>query len=83
MSGLEPLTPALWMLCSNQLSYIAKKTRDDINVESLCQYSQIFLNSLMCVLDEAKTLQKAEFTIQFAAAQPRILERFSCSTLAV
>ena len=23
MTGLEPVTPALWMLCSNQLSYIA------------------------------------------------------------
>ena len=23
MGGLEPPTPALWMLCSNQLSYIA------------------------------------------------------------
>ena len=25
MTGLEPVTPALWVRCSNQLSYIAKK----------------------------------------------------------
>ena len=27
MGGLEPPTPALWMLCSNQLSYIAPRAR--------------------------------------------------------
>ena len=34
MTGLEPVTPALWVLCSNQLSYIAENCARIIFINS-------------------------------------------------